>query len=205
MKTYYYSAILLLGGAFYSYFNTGGAPSIAGREEHQRATSDASSAASNGTPIAAQIPTPGEGPLLSKFATCTPNKPDNGTFQCNSLLDDIKSPKFIIATVPDPQTTHLRLEFDRANDGIEQAAADAHYFFRRYWLPWSTDPARQFDDRESQQAEDKAITRKSGFPGFLLFDNREGESLIVFLVGEKPTDGVNRNLQFSKTHSISRS
>jgi hypothetical protein len=117
------------------------------------------------------------------------------------LSDSIQDPKFVLATVPDPLTTHLRLEFDRANDGIEEAAGDEHYFFRRYWLPWSAEPLQAFSNRGSQEAEKNDRQQKLRFPGFLLFErvagNQPAQSLIVFLVGEKPTDGINR-MQFQK-------
>ncbi len=114
--------------------------------------------------------------------------------------DDIQSPVFVIATVPDPTATHLRVEFDRTIDGIKDAAADDLFLFRRYWFPWPLEPARQFSDRASQDIEDSERAAKSRLPGLLLFDRLERgghRSLVVLLAGESPTDGINRQ-QFDR-------
>ena len=55
---------------------------------------------------------------------------------------DLKKVDFLIATVPDPQTTHLALYFDRTLESLAWALGDADYVFQNSWLPWSQVPAQ---------------------------------------------------------------
>src|SRR6202044_93314 len=43
---------------------------------------------------------------------------------------------FVIATVPNPISTHLPLSFDRSLEIIQQAAQDNRYQYESSWLPW---------------------------------------------------------------------
>jgi len=44
---------------------------------------------------------------------------------------------FVIATVPDPVSTHLPLLFDRTIEVIQQAAQDDGYSYDSSWFPWN--------------------------------------------------------------------
>src|SRR5229473_5683683 len=90
----------------------------------------------------------------------------------------------ILATVPDPLTSGLSYSFDLQVDAIQRALAQARYTLERFWLPWS-------------QAPDSG-TNCYGYPGFLLgtrapADGGKGvpEQILVLLVGETPTAGIN--------------
>jgi hypothetical protein len=98
---------------------------------------------------------------------------------------------FLIATVPDPEATHLAIYFDRALESLTGAAVDSHYAFERYWLPWSPEPeagVSTFDDQEKQREQRR---RRHEQPGVLVFDDKNSSRvLLIFLVGEMPTSGI---------------
>lgn len=103
--------------------------------------------------------------------------------------DQLKNIHLIIATVPDPDKTEMRLEFDRDIDALEKAAAIREFSFTGYWFPWnprqSTSPPHKEEDVEA------ALLRLEQ-PGILLFHNERGERLFIFIVGETPTSGIDR-------------
>jgi len=176
MRTYYYSAALVAGGLVYALINPQGSSSDAGRKASSDNGQSTSAAAESGA--TADKPDVGTTPedLRSKFLEAQPP---------GQIRDDIDEPRFILATVPDPITTHLTVEFDRALDGIKDAAADEHYLLQRYWLPWPSGA--------SQEKEDVERAKKLRHPGLLLFHNADRHSsLIVLLVGESPTNGIQR-------------
>ena len=126
-------------------------------------------------------------------------------------LDPTKAPGWnvstLIATVPNPELTHLSLTFDRYIESITWALDDGNlaqesYSFDSYWFPWHADP-KAGTDQEQGTAAEKDRARRSDMPGILLFRRRqqspdpahlhpEKDLLMVFLVGETPTDGINR-------------
>ncbi|MFL6303328.1 MAG: hypothetical protein ACJ72H_07285 [Candidatus Sulfotelmatobacter sp.] len=106
--------------------------------------------------------------------------------------------RFVIATVPNPISTHLALFFDRAVDTIQQAAEDESYSYDSSWFPWS-DVSNEFPlliDRRTAQAEQDATEHQ---PGIIVFrggiDGSQApyqRGLVVFLVSETPTGGIDR-------------
>ncbi|QNI31175.1 hypothetical protein H7849_19050 [Alloacidobacterium dinghuense] len=109
---------------------------------------------------------------------------------------------FMIALVPDPAKTHLSLVFDRYVDALEQAIQDGGFDFDRALLPWdehdhpeSSNFGTRLDEREYVRGEQQA-------PGVLVFrrhyfanekpSSESIETLVVFVVGESPTAGINR-------------
>jgi len=97
--------------------------------------------------------------------------------------------RFVIATLPDPDKTEMRLEFDRYVAALEAAAALQHYNFTGYWFPW-----RPRDNSPAPKNEDEVEAQllREEQPGMLLFRNDHGERLFLFVVGETPTSGINR-------------
>jgi hypothetical protein len=95
----------------------------------------------------------------------------------------------IIATLPDPDKTEMRLEFDRYVDALEKGAGIQGYEFTGYWFPWSS---RQTDPTPRKEDEVEAAMLRTEQPGILLFHNVQGERLFIFVVGETATSGVNR-------------
>ncbi len=106
---------------------------------------------------------------------------------------------FAIATAPNPISTHLPMLFDRVIEIIEQAAQDNNYTYDSSWLPWNAgkDYARYPDERASEDSQSE--TEKQ--PGVLVFRKPLGAAeeapykggLVVFVVAELPTGGINEN------------
>ena len=116
--------------------------------------------------------------------------------------------KTLIATVPNPELTHLSLTFDRYVESITWALADGDlgsnsYSFDSYWFPWRPDQKEETDP-EKRKAAEKEREKRSNTPGILLFRRKPGpeskrtdpdpakDLLLVFLVGETPTSGISR-------------
>ena len=103
--------------------------------------------------------------------------------------------RVVIALVPDPNATEMRLDFDRDVVAIQSAAAAEHFLYTRFWFPWRPNGWAP-DKAEDPEAE----TKRRQEPGILCFrkDNGHGttDRLFVLLVGETPTSGANR-IQFS--------
>ncbi|MBI5087062.1 MAG: hypothetical protein HZB13_21000 [Acidobacteria bacterium] len=101
--------------------------------------------------------------------------------------------RYLVATLPDPDTTHLSQEFDRGLESIIAAATAAGYVYDRYWLPWRRQSEASAGP-DAASGEDRAAARQKR-PGLLLFrDGTDGKAktLAVFLVGEQPTAGIDR-------------
>jgi hypothetical protein len=122
-------------------------------------------------------------------------KPESGP-----LPKDIR---ILVATVPDPLHTLLNLPFDRTIDAIQQAAQDQGYTYDSSWLPWKAE-ATEYSGRSDQNADNEVTSQRELCPGLILFrqsmhrstaqryDDTYSHGLFVFLVGEKPTTGINR-------------
>ena len=120
---------------------------------------------------------------------------------------------FLIATVPDPIDSSLGYMFDRHVSAIQLAGQAAGYVPDRFDLPHGRDkgrrrrPARQSNARykldrlgSPKSEEDSKLPRLQREPGVLLFRGAKSpvgkpqnhRVLIVFLVGETPTIGINK-------------
>ncbi len=109
----------------------------------------------------------------------------------------------LVATVPDPLHTLLNLQFDRTIDAIQQAAQDQGYTYDSSWLPWKAEAA-EYSGLNDQNAENEDTSQRELCPGLILFrqsthgstlqryDDSYTHGLFVFLIGEKPTTGINR-------------
>ncbi len=107
--------------------------------------------------------------------------------------------RFLIATVPDPLHSRLSLFTDAAIQAIEEGADASGWIFATQWLPWidAADPEEKDPDKRRQQRQ--AIRTQEKQPGILVFHRRvspkeqksEDDLLLIFLVGETPTGGVN--------------
>jgi hypothetical protein len=107
---------------------------------------------------------------------------------------------FLIATVPDPFHTRLSALTDGTLEGIRAAAKEAGWVLATQWLPWSDPLDPEVSRVKERQAERMAIRHEESEPGVLVFrrelDSKkpefgDGTILVVFLVGETPTLGVN--------------
>jgi hypothetical protein len=102
----------------------------------------------------------------------------------------------VLALVPDPLHTHLALFFDRSMDAIEKGAQNSGFIFHRSWLPWDNQDHREPDNFRLRYAERISIEERETYPGVLVFrrveDAAAWDKLVVFVVGEQPTAGVNK-------------
>ena len=181
MKSIYLASGILLAGFVGSVYNRSGSETAPGptqaTAQRARATSPSDSGWKSELCVLASGPADSEG-------------------NCE-IASQYRSVSHVIVFVPDPYLTRLRLQFDRSIEAITWAAQDAGFTsFRAQWVPWrATEPAELsgLDDR-NRDDEDQKQRRK--LPGVLVFSGAD-KSLIVWLVGESPTHGLNRE-QFSK-------
>lgn len=143
--------------------------------------------------------------LRPPAAPCSP--PTTGEPACPE--DDYHPVRFLIATVPDPIDSHFAQSFDRAVDAIQNGMQDIGYVLDRFYLPWKRESENRWNIARLQPGAPEgflSVNAKSSppdlhrnLPGTLLFraterlDPKIGEQLVVvFLVGETPTAGVQR-------------
>ncbi|ADW68977.1 hypothetical protein [Granulicella tundricola] len=124
----------------------------------------------------------------------------------------------VFAIVPDPIHTHLALWFDRSIDSLEDGLTDSGWRYDRNWLPWSLDPVSpssvKFKDREQERL---FLSKREDYPGIIIFrppplpqvppeaalpaqvpgEIDPQKPLVVFVIGDSPTSGVNQT-QFQK-------
>jgi hypothetical protein len=124
--------------------------------------------------------------------------------------------EFVIATVPDPVDSHLAPSFDRAVDAIQRGLQSTGHTLDRYWIPWRREPQSRWDLSPPPSGAPEAlvsVTARSTpgdshrkIPGTLLFRGPEpGKLFVVFLVGEVPTWGVQREALMAALNAIAES
>ena len=106
--------------------------------------------------------------------------------------------RFLIATAPNPISTHLPLQFDRMIEAIQRAASDENYSYNSSWFPW--DAEKEYYLLDDQHNAEEELKAQEGQPGILTFrratTKKEGlpdpfsKGLIVFVVAEQPTGGI---------------
>lgn len=89
--------------------------------------------------------------------------------------------EFLVATIPDPLDSHVGWLFDQQLDAIERAIEGTGHSLDRFSLPWEC----SFGDPAGSDAHRKT-------PGVLLFKGLD-HLLVLFLVGETPTWGVQKD------------
>jgi hypothetical protein len=124
--------------------------------------------------------------------------------QCLAGLgaDGAFSIESVMASVPDPEHTHLGLLTDRTIDAIQVAAGKRHYNPYSHFLPWTSSDSQKNPD-DSSDGDAGADPHQ---PGLLIFrkdepinaDLKEGGKgtkthyLAVFLISELPTTGLDQ-------------
>ena len=134
--------------------------------------------------------------------------------------------RLMIVTLPDPRHTHLSLQFDRTLEAIQQSAQDEHYTYDSSWLPWKSTNV-EYSSMNDRKVEMKETAEREVCPGVLLFRRsmsvgvpqdcrdaagagpRTGDApyqcgLLVFVVSENPTAGLNRVQWDNALHWIDR-
>lgn len=109
---------------------------------------------------------------------------------------DRRALQFVIVTVPDPVHTRLSLFFDESIDAVGQAATDDGYLFARASLPWDNAQHAEPSNFATRLREEAYQQAKEEIPGLMIFRKAREDgvqnSLLVFLVGELPTEGINK-------------
>ncbi len=136
--------------------------------------------------ITRQIRSKKNGPETEKF-----NVRKHMVGDLSECVPDGDKLRVVIAMVPDPNATQMRLDFDRDIVAIQSAAAAKHYLYTRYWFPW-----RPNDWTPDKTNDSEAEIRRHQEPGILCFRKEDGQNttdrLFVLMVGETPTSGANR-------------
>jgi hypothetical protein len=117
--------------------------------------------------------------------------------------------QMLVSIVPDPVNSYLALEYDRSMESIERAAADQDYTFDRYWLPWRDTDIRsrpgtieiQRDSVLQERLRAQERKQRQQQPGLIVFHRKQGMLedstkpmiLLVFVVGETPASGLNKD------------
>src|SRR5215467_6462096 len=137
--------------------------------------------------------------------------------------------RFLIAFFPDPKHTRLGLFLDRGIEAVQQAAQAEGFDFDRAILPWNANEPTESNDFVSQLLQAEIDVESERYPGLLIFREGWGElatpkneknlepatagetcngqaspqrkPLFVFVVGERPTAGVDKE-QFGKALEI---
>jgi hypothetical protein len=100
----------------------------------------------------------------------------------------------LFATVPHPVETHLAAEFDGNVEALQDGLQESGYLFDSAWIPWHRHEPR--DGFEDDKKEKHARERENESPGILLFrkngpaQDAYPQGLVVFLISEKPTEGI---------------
>lgn len=108
-----------------------------------------------------------------------------------STAGDLGAVRGLVALVPDPVLSRLDYTYDRYLDAIQRALETDGYRLDRFDVQWM----RQRSTLEEQLkaatgAEPPAFARQ---PGLLLFRHDQRAPLLMFLVGETPTGGVQKD------------
>ncbi len=106
---------------------------------------------------------------------------------------DVKNLTTLIATIPDPLHTRMSVETDRELDAIQQAAYHSGWELATQWLPWTfkANPAATSMSLDSEHLDIEK------YPGLLVFRRHftstdvMSQLLLIFVVGETPTAGIN--------------
>ncbi len=119
----------------------------------------------------------------------------------------------LLATVPDPYHTRLALFTDDAIDGIWKGAGATGWQFSTQWLPWNDTADSKEGDPAARAKQREEIREQEAQPGVLVFRRAEQQEvaaleasrapavLLVFVVGETPTAGVNpAQFQIARTY-----
>ncbi|HZS53538.1 MAG TPA: hypothetical protein VFA65_03985 [Bryobacteraceae bacterium] len=101
----------------------------------------------------------------------------------------------LIATVPDPLHTRMAMETDRCLDVIQQAAFRSGYELATQWLPWTAKAAEEKAESADANSSGLDLEKLPGLivfrPHFMPYSKDVDRLLLIFIVGETPTAGIN--------------
>jgi hypothetical protein len=200
--TLFFAAVLLIGGVL----RISGPRAAGAREKGSQSPPKEETAAQTSAPITSSYGAHLDA-KIHEFLQNEPakskkdRKPSTPAAQptATSKPSKILNAKFVIALVPDPVHTHLGLFFDRSIEAIQQAAQMKGYVFDNAVMPWSRAARNEASDRKTRREEAAVQAEREVFPGLMIFrreevveGNSDRSPLFVFVVGETPTAGLNR-------------
>jgi len=100
----------------------------------------------------------------------------------------------LIATIPDPIHTRMSLQTDRYLNALQQAAFRVGWELATQWLPWTAKAGQISTTSPGSNVPNLDLEK---MPGLLVFRRHfvspsvENKCLLVFIVGETPTAGIN--------------
>jgi hypothetical protein len=113
-------------------------------------------------------------------------------------VKDAPKISWMTAIVPDPMHTRLPLFTDSSIGAILKAAGVMHWEFAGQWMPWYDSVNSDEKDPEKRRDQRNTVRTQERQPGLLIFRHFDEAKpafddrvLMVFLVGETPTTGVN--------------
>lgn len=107
---------------------------------------------------------------------------------------------YVIALMPDPIHTHMAATFDEWVESIEHAAESERFTYDSSWFPWREAESPSTLLAENLKASEIRRIREEQ-PGVMFFRNADpgrgdgnpySNALVVFVVGEQATAGVNK-------------
>ena len=119
-------------------------------------------------------------------------------------LGDPASVQSMMAAVPNPRRTHLGLMTDRAIEAMQVAASEAGFLPVAHYLPWPAGSSGGADGAAEGESE-----AEPNVPGVLVFQSDASDlplrpkHLLVFLISETPTEGLDR-IVFKKAGAMIR-
>jgi hypothetical protein len=134
---------------------------------------------------------------------------------CSCPIDDLTKalstdpePQFVLLVAPDPEHTHLGLFFDRQVEAFDQAAQQAGYEFEMAAMPWTKRVLSDHPDLAESTREKDFQDKREEFPGIIRFRHPGATPLVAFVIGERPTAGVNADqfknaTEYVRAHSSS--
>jgi hypothetical protein len=123
--------------------------------------------------------------------------------KASSHPDALQHIQVLFVTVPHPIETHLAAAFDHNVDALQTGLQDAGYLFDSSVIPWEA--KRERDDFSDDELEKESAEDADRTPGLLLFRKWNStdlaslpyvdpyaHGLMVFLLSEKPTKGIEK-------------
>ena len=137
-------------------------------------------------------------PICDHFRRASPSQSPQTPYCLQ--LPEAKGVTFrtMIVLAPDPELTHLALDFDRTMESTVWAVADGGFQLESYWFPWQKPPDKEETDPDKRKSLKQDQDERLTVPGLLLFretDAKKSDLLAVFVVGDRPDFGPSR-IQF---------
>jgi len=118
--------------------------------------------------------------------------------------------QFVVATLPDPVDSHFASLFDRGLEAMVSAMVDSGYDLDRWSLPWRIPAPTEVEavwatnssGKPTLNARPPMLDAHRSHPGAVLF-RKKRELVVLFLIGETPTHGLQKDAFVQSLNAIS--